>query len=64
MCIALYYIVLLLQDRNNTDIFGAHYDEARITRSTDSEPIWANLATRSIARYTQIEQESGTSGSF
>jgi sarcosine oxidase len=40
-------------------VFASHYDEARITRTIDSDPVWALLANRSIARYRQIEQESG-----
>lgn len=40
-------------------VFASHYDEARITRTIDSDPIWACLANRSIARYRQIECDSG-----
>lgn len=32
------------------EIFGAHYDEGRITRRTDPDPVWALLAQRSIGR--------------
>ena len=40
-------------------IFGAHYDEGRITRSvTDPDEIWAELASRSIDRYDEIVQDS------
>ncbi|KQZ54689.1 FAD-dependent oxidoreductase [Rhizobium sp. Root149] len=44
---------------NHNGVFGSHYDEARITRTIDPDPVWARLANRSIARYAQIEQESG-----
>ena len=43
----------------STDVFGAHYDEGRITRKTDANPVWALLAQRSIDRYHEIERESG-----
>ena len=41
------------------DVFGSHYDEGRICRILDSDPIWARLAERSIARYAEIEAQSG-----
>jgi sarcosine oxidase len=31
-------------------VFASHYDEARITRTIDSDPVWALMANRSIAR--------------
>ncbi|MFD1746987.1 FAD-dependent oxidoreductase [Rhizobium helianthi] len=40
-------------------VFASHYDEARITRTIDPDPVWALLANRSIARYAEIERESG-----
>ncbi len=40
-------------------IFGSHYDEGRITRILDPDPIWARLAQRSLARYRDIEAQSG-----
>jgi sarcosine oxidase len=40
-------------------VFASHYDEARITRTIDSDPVWALMANRSIARYRAIEAESG-----
>lgn len=41
-----------------TGIFASHYDEGRITRILDPDPVWASLAERSIARYQEIEIES------
>src|SRR5690349_5492636 len=41
------------------DVFGSHYDEGRIYRVLDADPIWAHLAERSIARYDEISGESG-----
>jgi sarcosine oxidase len=38
---------------------GSHYDEGRITRILDPDPIWARLAQRSLARYRDIESQSG-----
>jgi len=40
-------------------VFASHYDEARITRTIDPDPVWARLANRSIARYGEIAAESG-----
>lgn len=40
-------------------IFGSHYDEGRITRILDPDPIWAQLAQRSLHRYRDIETQSG-----
>jgi len=40
-------------------VFASHYDTGRITRFTGPDPIWSELAARSIARYGQIEQRSG-----
>jgi len=41
------------------DVFGSHYDEGRIYRVLDRDPIWARLASRSIDRYAEIEEQSG-----
>ena len=41
------------------DVFGSHYDEGRIYRILDGDPIWGRLAERSIARYAEIEAQSG-----
>jgi sarcosine oxidase len=40
-------------------VFGSHYDEGRITRTIDPDPVWALLANRSIARYGDIARDSG-----
>jgi sarcosine oxidase len=39
--------------------FASHYDQARITRITDPDRVWATLARRSIGSYTEIERSSG-----
>ncbi|OLP44843.1 FAD-dependent oxidoreductase [Rhizobium oryziradicis] len=44
---------------NHEGVFASHYDEARITRTIDGNPVWAKLANRSIARYHAMQQESG-----
>ncbi|UHS57038.1 FAD-dependent oxidoreductase [Agrobacterium vaccinii] len=44
---------------NHTGVFASHYDAARITRTIDGNADWARLANRSIARYAEIERESG-----
>ena len=46
---------------SHTGVFASYYDEARITRTIDPDPEWALLANRSIARYGEIEAESGIS---
>lgn len=38
--------------------FASHYDQARITRITDPDTIWATLAQRAIDSYAEIEQAS------
>ncbi|CUX25038.1 FAD-dependent oxidoreductase [Rhizobium oryzihabitans] len=45
--------------KTHTGVFSSHYDEARITRGFDGDPVWAELAQRSIRRYTEIEAKSG-----
>ncbi|MCK8778602.1 FAD-dependent oxidoreductase [Rhizobium sp. NTR19] len=40
-------------------VFASHYDEARITRTIDPDPVWARLANRSIDRYAEIAATSG-----
>ncbi len=47
-------------DYNNSDVpFASHYDEGRITRVSAANPVWAELASRSIRRYTDIAASSG-----
>lgn len=45
--------------RTHEGVFASHYDEGRITRTIDPDPVWAALANRSIARYGEIEARSG-----
>ncbi|MGF9691714.1 FAD-binding oxidoreductase [Rhizobium sp. 0TCS1.26] len=45
--------------KRHSGVFASHYDEARITRTIDPDAVWARLANRSIARYAEIERESG-----
>lgn len=40
-------------------VFASHYDEGRMTRVCDADPVWALTAARSIARYRDIEAASG-----
>ncbi|HEU5015191.1 MAG TPA: FAD-dependent oxidoreductase [Roseiflexaceae bacterium] len=39
--------------------FASHYDQARITRVTDPDTIWATLAQRAMNTYAEIERSSG-----
>jgi sarcosine oxidase len=45
--------------KHHAGVFASHYDEGRITRTIDPDADWARLANRSIARYAEIERESG-----
>lgn len=40
-------------------VFGSHYDEGRISRRNALSPFWARAASQSIARYNEIEAQSG-----
>ena len=42
-------------------VFASHYDQGRITRIIDPDPVWAHLAARSIAVYPEIEASKGWS---
>lgn len=39
--------------------FASHYDQGRLARISDPDPVWAALAARSMARYHALEQASG-----
>lgn len=45
--------------RTHNGVFSSHYDQGRITRVIDADPVWAQLAARSIAAYPEIEAKSG-----
>jgi glycine/D-amino acid oxidase-like deaminating enzyme len=45
--------------KTHDGVFSSHYDSGRITRTIDGDPDWALLANRSIARYRDIEADSG-----
>ncbi|HSG88235.1 MAG TPA: FAD-binding oxidoreductase [Pseudomonadales bacterium] len=40
-------------------VFASHYDAARITRRLDRDPLWAQLACRSIDRHAELQTASG-----
>lgn len=40
-------------------VFASHYDEGRISRKNATDPYWADASIESIARYSDIERESG-----
>lgn len=40
-------------------VFGAHYDEARLTHLHGKSPTWGELCRRSITRYRELEERSG-----
>lgn len=43
----------------HTGVFASHYDEGRMTRIVDPDPVWSVTARNSIDRYAEIEAESG-----
>lgn len=43
----------------HSGVFASHYDEGRMTRIVDPDPVWSVTAKRSIDRYAEIEAESG-----
>jgi sarcosine oxidase len=45
--------------KRHDGVFSSHYDSGRITRTIDTDADWARLAQRSIARYREIEAQSG-----
>jgi sarcosine oxidase len=45
--------------KTHDGVFASHYDQARITRVIDADPVWAQLAQRSIAAYPELEEQSG-----
>lgn len=40
-------------------VFASHFDQGRITRILDADPLWARLALASIARYRDLERDGG-----
>ena len=44
---------------SHSGVFASHYDEGRITRMLDPDPLWAELGRRAIHAYLEIERESG-----
>ncbi len=47
--------------RTHQGNFGSHYDEGRITRHNALKPFWVEVSKASIARYGDIEAQSGIS---
>lgn len=45
--------------RTHQGVFASHYDQGRITRIIDPDPVWALLGKRAIASYGAIEAQSG-----
>ena len=40
-------------------VFASHYDEARVARILDVNPVWAGLAAASLKRFADIQAQSG-----
>ena len=47
--------------RVHQGVFGSHYDEGRITRHNALKPFWVEVSKAAIARYGEIEAQSGIS---
>ncbi|MEM9584978.1 MAG: FAD-dependent oxidoreductase [Pseudomonadota bacterium] len=47
--------------RSHQGVFGSHYDEGRITRHNATKPFWVEVSKAAIARYGEIEAQSGIS---
>ena len=45
--------------KSHSGVFASHYDQGRISRRLDTNPVWANLATRSMERYDEIAEQGG-----
>lgn len=45
--------------RDHRGVWASHYDQGRITRIVDEDPIWARLAARSIHAYDELQERSG-----
>ncbi|EDV21014.1 uncharacterized protein TRIADDRAFT_60336 [Trichoplax adhaerens] len=45
--------------QSGRSVFAAYYDQGRITRHLDADPVWCQLANRSIPRYRQLEKATG-----
>ncbi|MEZ4634047.1 MAG: FAD-dependent oxidoreductase [Caldilineaceae bacterium] len=45
--------------RDHRGVWSSHYDQGRITRIIDADPIWTAWAARSINAYADLEQRSG-----
>jgi len=45
--------------KSHQGVFASHYDQGRITRIIDPDPVWALLGKRSLAVYDELEGQSG-----
>ena len=41
------------------EIYGAHYDNGRITETVDIDPVWAHIYKKSQEKYRKLEVQSG-----
>lgn len=46
----------LPRHESGRSVFAAYYDQGRITRRLDPDPVWSKIAHRSILRYRNIQQ--------
>jgi sarcosine oxidase len=45
--------------RTHSGVFASHYDQGRITRIIDPDPLWGLLGKRSLLAYDALEEQSG-----
>jgi sarcosine oxidase len=48
-----------LDQEKHEGVFASHYDQGRLTRLIDDDPIWSQLARRAIDNYGELEERSG-----
>ena len=53
-----------LQDKSKTDIFGSHFDEARLCKPLEASHEWTIMAKRAIDNYRSLEERSGMISCF
>ncbi|RDD36956.1 N-methyl-L-tryptophan oxidase [Trichoplax sp. H2] len=49
----------LPRSQSGRSVFAAYYDQGRITRRLDADPVWSRIADRSISRYPHLQESTG-----
>ena len=48
-----------VNQRTHNGVFASHYDASRLIRIVDPDLVWGTLAKRSVARFRELEAQSG-----